>query len=192
MELRNHHVSGTELADLIGITDRQVRNLHRANVLHQAGKGKYPLAESLQAYIAYAAHGKVQSEVIDSKSRLLSAQARNAEIEADRKAGKLLDLDDVQTVLNETMTIIASQMDGLGGRLANELAGESDPAIIRQKLLSETRRIRATAADKLARLGAIADSGRDSAPAARQNTGPVGKRKTRAATGKRGARPISE
>lgn len=191
MELRDYQANAAELAELIGITDRQVRNLHRANVLLQNGK-KYPLAQSIQAYVAYAAHGKVQSEVVDSKSRLMSAQARNAEMDADRKAGQLLDVNDVQSVVNETMTIIAGGLDSLGGRLAGELAGDTDPAIIRQKLLNETRRIRSAAADRLASLGAITDGSRDPSAATGPKRRSVGKRKPRAATRKRRAGTISK
>lgn len=155
MNLTTLEVSSADLAGVMGITKRAVDRLRRAGVLRQTSKARYSLAGAIQSYIEYAAHGKIQSEVLDSKQRLLTAQARKAEMDADRTAGRLLDVDDVQTVLNETMAIIATQMDGLGGRLAGDLAGESDPAVIRQRLLAETRRIRATAADKLARLGAI-------------------------------------
>lgn len=193
MEIQDSsRVDRGSMARILGLSERQVTNLANDGVLPQSSKGKYDLVAAVQAYVHYVARGKVHTQVVDARTRLTEAQARNAEIEAERRAGQLLDREDVQTVLNEAMTIIATGMDGLGGRLANELAGDSDPASIRQKLLSETRRIRASAADKFARLGAIGDGGRHPAPAAGKKSGPVGKRKTSTPARKRRARAVSE
>lgn len=185
-------VDRVTMARILDLSERQLTRLANDGVIPQSTKGKYDLAVAVQAYVHYVARGKVHSQVVDARTRLTEAQARTAEIEAERRANQLLDREDVQTVLNETMTIIATGMDSIGGRLASELAGDSDPASIRQKLLSETRRIRASAADKLARLGAIGDGGGDTAPTTRSKPRSVGKRKKGATPRKRGARAVSE
>ena len=100
-------------------------------------------------------HGKATAELGSERRRLVSAQARRAEMEVAKAEGEMLLADDVQIVLNEAMTIIANGMESLGGRLASELANDNDPASIRQKILRETRQIRSDAADKLVRLVAI-------------------------------------
>lgn len=91
----------------------------------------------------------VTSEV----ARLKSAQAEVAELDAAARRGKVIALEDVRRAFSEAMVIIASQLDGLGGRCAAQLAGMTDAAEIRRFLLNETRRIRAAAADRLKGLG---------------------------------------
>lgn len=180
------------MARILGLSERQVTRLANDGVIPQSTKGKYNLAVAVQAYVHYVARGKVHTQTVDARTRLTEAQARNAELEAERKGGQLLDREDVQTVLNEAMTIIATGMDSQASRLSGIFAKLSDPAIIRQTLLSENRQIRAGAADKLARLGAIGDGSRNPAPAAAKKPRPVGKRKARTTKRKPRARAVSE
>jgi hypothetical protein len=93
--------------------------------------------------------GAVTSEV----ARLKSAQAEAAELDVAQKLGKVIPLEDVRIAISEAMVIVGSQLDGLGGRCAAQLAVMTDAAEIRRFLLNETRRIRAAAADRLKGLG---------------------------------------
>ncbi len=52
-------VPGAFLTDVLGLSRRQVVNLTRDKVLTQSVKGKYNLAESVQAYNAYSSDGHV-------------------------------------------------------------------------------------------------------------------------------------
>lgn len=80
-------------------------------------------------------------------------------LDALEQERRLITKEEVQEITTSAMVIMATQLDGLGGRLAQQLAGESDPAVIRQVILDETRRIRATAAEELERLGDCAGDG---------------------------------
>lgn len=157
------------MARILNLSERQVTRLANDGVLPQSSKGKYNLATTVQAYVHYVSRGKVHTQVVDARTRLTEAQARNAEIEADRRAGQLLDREDVQVVVSAAMVVIATGMDSLGGRLAAELAGIDDPAAIRHRLLAETRRIRAQAAEQLR---CLADTnGRSTKPVAKKPRG---------------------
>lgn len=156
--------SADAVAHLLGITSRQVQRLVKTGIIPRTARGHYDLAASVQAWGAYLAQGKTTAEIGTERRRLIAAQASKTELDVRRMNGELLDAEDVAIVLNEAMTIIATGLDGLGGRLAAELASLTDTAVIRQRLLTETRRIRGVAADKLAALGAIGRAGGPSAP----------------------------
>jgi hypothetical protein len=51
-------------------------------------------------------------------------------------------------------SLVASRLEGVAGRLANELVNESNPAVIRDKLLQEHRAIRQSLADATRELAA--------------------------------------
>lgn len=69
---------------------------------------------------------------------------------------KVLLVEDVKDTLSEISIAFGSQLDALGGRLANELAAIEDPAEVRQVLFAECRRIRSSTADALEALAAAA------------------------------------
>lgn len=83
------------------------------------------------------------------EARLKKHQADKAEIDAGIARGKVIDADDVQDILNEVAVIYRSQLDSLGGRLADEFASLTDPAELKQRLFEEGRRVGADTADKL-------------------------------------------
>ena len=49
----NQIIKATELAKLLGITDRHLRNLANEGVIKKTEKGKYLLLESVRGYIEY-------------------------------------------------------------------------------------------------------------------------------------------
>lgn len=142
------------LAHLLGITSRQVQRLAKAGILPRSARGSYDLAAGVQAWGAYLSQGKATAELGSERRRLIAAQAYRAEVENRRIDGELLLREDVTIVVSAAMATVATALDALGGRLANELAAESDPGVIRQKLLAETRRIRTQASDQLRNLAA--------------------------------------
>lgn len=166
------------LAELFDLTPRRVQQLATDGIVIKAGRGVYQFKESVQGYIKSVkdiSQGKgYTDDKVHHRTKLDKARAKKATIEADRLEGSVVSLEEVQFVLNETMVLISTQMDGIGGRLAGEISGLTDAAEIRKRLLDETRRIRAAAASKLARLGIAGASGADITAAAGPAPGPVG------------------
>ena len=187
MELE--HVSVDVLATVIGLTPRQIQRLVTSGVLSRSGRGNYDLAACVQAWGAHLTAGKeIDTGLGAARQQLVSAQAHKTQLEAAALAGELVPLVDVQIVLNESMVIIASQMEALPGRLAAVLAGESKPALISSMLKSEIRRIRQAAADRLSSLVAMNSDSKNPTAPTRKKKRSVGKRKSRTTTGKRRAR----
>lgn len=67
--------------------------------------------------------------------------------------GETVEIAHVKQILLEVMVIVGSQLDGLGGRVALDLAGMDHPAEIQALLLRECRQIRTAAANHLKLIG---------------------------------------
>jgi phage terminase Nu1 subunit (DNA packaging protein) len=86
-----------------------------------------------------------------SEEELLLTKAKRIqeEIKAKKAQGLSIDLEDLKPVLFEVANIFGQQADALGGRIASEFASINDPAIIKARMLEESRRIRAQTAERL-------------------------------------------
>lgn len=192
------NVSVNDIAKFCRISPRRVQQLVKEGMPSE-GRGQYNLAACAQWYIGYlqdklkeTGSGSSTTELKERRSRYLEIQATSAELDLRKKIGTLIDSEHAHFVMQEAMVIIATQMDGLGGRMASELAVINDPAEIRNRLLNETRRIRAAAADRLSSMAATGDSIIDPDTPAAKKPGRVGKRKSNTATRKRRAGAVEK
>jgi phage terminase Nu1 subunit (DNA packaging protein) len=161
-------VNRTECATIFGVTGRTISVWIDAGMpaTRGRGRGSQLQIDTAQA-IAWYAERKAERETAvlraqlgmknsephgtrsEEEIRLLAARRTLAELEAAEKAGELARIEDFQQATNEAMLIISSQDDAIAGRLANELAAESNPAVIRAKIFEALRENRAAAADRL-------------------------------------------
>jgi hypothetical protein len=143
-------VSGPQLAALVNLTVRQLNRLAMAGVIRKARRGSYALSEAIPGLIDYYRRGREGSgDLAEEKLRLTVAQRREVEQRTSIRARELIPLDAVRTGFDTAMTIVGSQLEGLGGRIANDLATETDAAKCKHVIFNECRRIRAAAAAQL-------------------------------------------
>jgi hypothetical protein len=168
-------LSSSALARLLATTDRTVRRLARDGVLRRAGTGSragFDLRHAVPAYVGHLRQqGQHSADLTEARLKLTEAQRRDLELRTRERARRLLEADEVGAVFDATMVIVGSQLDGLAGRMCNELATITEPAAIRQRLFDECRRIRNAAADQLEKLvpdseGSGDTAGAESDPAA--------------------------
>lgn len=128
------------------------------------------------------------------RERLAKAQADKVELENARRRGELILASVVAHVLSSLGADLAARHDGLAGRVANELAGITDAAAIRERLLIELRGVRSAIADGVEKLsdalGSPEGAGPDPTAAARARPQRVGRSVPRAAARKRRARTV--
>jgi len=116
------------------------------------------------------------------RERLAREQADKVALENAASRGELVRSADVEALVLETIAQLGSVLDGVPGRLANELAGLADPAEIRARLMQELRGARSAFADRLAQLAdageQLAESGDDREAAAASDAGGMGGRES--------------
>lgn len=153
-------VSKAQFAEITGYSSRQVGKWV-ADGMPCEGKGRKGSALRIDtargiAWLlaqADAKTGAPQTELTAARHSVEIERARKLKLENDCKMGLLVPAADVSIALNEAMRIIASNEDGIPGRLAQKLSSMTEPATIRQLLLTELRRGRQTAADRLREFG---------------------------------------
>jgi len=165
-------VGQKDLAAILDVAQVTLTGWHRDHGMPIAVKGQRGAGYSYDIGAVFRWYGQWQvdkaigkghepgSEVIVLKTeegRLKKFQADKAEVDAQIARKTVLLIDDVKDTLNEIAATYGSQLDALGGRLANELAAIEEPAEIRQKLFAEGRRIREATADALEAL--VAEAG---------------------------------
>lgn len=125
----NMETTISELALVLGVTARYIRQLTEDGVLERSGRGKYRLCDSVQKYIVYKSRGEItEAEAeLDKKKlaaevQLKSSKAKIAKMEAEELEGKLHRSEDVAAMTEDLIFEIRGALIALPGRLAVDVA----------------------------------------------------------------------
>lgn len=160
-------VKRDDLVLLFGVTSRRVNMLNDEG-MPKVSPGKYSLIDCVQWYIDMwkkKATGN-DDEKKNKQISLIDAQRDKIVLETEKLRENLVPIEEVAHALNSIGVIVSTQLDGLGARMANELAGLDDPAEIQRALFDECRQIRDNVAGQIDDLAATTNSGVDSPAAA--------------------------
>lgn len=122
-------VSLSEMALVLGLTSRRIRQLVDDGIIVTEAENKYPLAESVQAYNKFLS-SKIPSED-DTKlekarraaeAKLKMAKADRAKMETDELKGNMHRSDDVRMITEDMLYSIRNGLVALPGRLAVDVA----------------------------------------------------------------------
>lgn len=131
-------VGTSELAAIVGKTKQWISQLTRDGVLTQVSRGKYNLAESVQAYIRHvtgvAEEGKVSYN--DEKAQHEQIKKEIAQLELEEKRRNLHTTKDVQEAWGELLVNFRGMLMVLPPKLAGELTYMTDAKEIRTLLES--------------------------------------------------------
>jgi phage terminase Nu1 subunit (DNA packaging protein) len=75
------------------------------------------------------------------RKRLIKAQADHEELDYLVKCGELIYFDMVLDMISNLAVLVKSSIQNLGGRLANELIDEPNPAVIKARVDSEAHAV---------------------------------------------------
>lgn len=158
------------------------------------GWGQYLLAECvrwrLEQMLKQAAGDS--SEITESRMRLYDTQREKHLLEMREMRKELLPAEEVATAIRAMFGIVATQLDGLGPRMAARLAGLSDPQKIAKELFIECRNIRRATADAVTDFARSLDGDEDApAPAGKGRRG-VGRREPGTAAGQPRAGAVAD
>ena len=111
------------LAFALGISSRQVQNLAEKGIAKRTESGAYDLVASVRGYIeAIKTDRKAKSGTYEAaKLKEKEAKARLAQLEADEREGKLLELSLVQQTCGNICTAFANRLSNFGDGIAGIL-----------------------------------------------------------------------
>jgi phage terminase Nu1 subunit (DNA packaging protein) len=167
--------SAAQLASLAGVTAEHINKLARDGIVPKARRGQFDTEAAIRALVQYYRQGREGSTTYaEQKLEHVRAQTEDVRQRTAIRSGRHVPLEEVRTAFDATLNIFSASMDGLGGRVANELAPEPNPAVIKGKIDEETRRILQSASASLAAYADDQEGGAGAAPRGCTGRGRVG------------------
>lgn len=145
-------VKPSELAVVIGLTGRRIRQLTEDGMFHKVD-GAYNLAQSVQAYIRQASKEtsdedrKIDQSKRKAEATLKASKAAVANLEAQELAGKMHRSEDVEAIMDDMIYTIRDALMALPGRLAVDAAAAGSPAEASDVIRKEVHKIMTELAD---------------------------------------------
>jgi phage terminase Nu1 subunit (DNA packaging protein) len=134
------------IAHYLNVSERRVQQLAQEGVIPAAEKGYYALEDSVRGYVmslqARKEKKSLTPEIEKERLRLMRAQAQRAEDENNVRHGQLIDVGLAGDIFNDVAVLYAGCIEALPGRLADELTGLQDPAVVKSKLYDACCEIR--------------------------------------------------
>lgn len=127
--LAEKEVTTTQLASIIGLTARRIRQLSQDGVLVSSSPGKYILSDAVQAYIGSLARGgmtkeeaeeakKIERVKAKAEATLKTSKAKIAQAEAKELSGQMHRSEDVAAMTAELIYTIRGALMALPSRVA--------------------------------------------------------------------------
>ena len=128
-------VTTTQLAAVLGITNRRVQQLTQDGVLTTVSRGKFVLGDAVQAYNASTARGGLtKEEAAEAKkldhikqkaeATLKASKAKIAQAEAKELSGQMHRSEDVAAMTSELIYTVRGALMALPSRVAINAAAE--------------------------------------------------------------------
>lgn len=145
-------VTTTQLAAVLGITNRRVQQLTQDGVLTTVSRGKFVLGDAVQAYNASTARGGLtKEEAAEAKkldhikqkaeATLKASKAKIAQAEAKELSGQMHRSEDVAAMTSELIYTVRGALMALPSRVAINAAALSDPAEVAEYMRGEVNQI---------------------------------------------------
>ncbi len=162
-------ILGPELAEIFAVTVRSLSN-YVSEGMPQTGRGRYPVAACCRWWLDRELErererlaARLSNSAPTPRDELAIAQRLKIELETELMRKRLLPAELTARALNGMASLIATQLDSLGPRLAGELADIDDPAVIQDRIFAEARAIRRAIAEAIRSFGAelVAEAAQD-------------------------------
>lgn len=141
-------VNTTELATVLGLTARRIKQLDQDGTVPTCSPGRFRLADSVRRYINFIT-GKKRSEKVEKleDARLAAetttkvAKAKIVKMEAEELEGSLHRSEDVEAMTEELVYTIRGALNALPGRLAVDVAKAGAPAEASEVIRKEVNKV---------------------------------------------------
>ena len=138
-------VNSTELAVILGLTSRRIRQLGQDGIIATNSPGRYPLPDSVQNYIRFMTKekpmNKADEEKLTAEAGIKKGKAIITMLQAKELQGQMHRAEDVASMTEDLVYTIRSTLLALPGRLAVDAAAISDPAEMSELVRREVNSI---------------------------------------------------
>ncbi len=135
-------VTATQLAAMLGVTNRRVRQLASEGTLERTPQGHFDLATNIQKYVSFRESRREPNEVAQARARHINARATEIELRNAKRIGEIIEMDEAISVVDEVVGSIITALQALPARVTRDLA-------LRRRIEQEIDQIRSAVCDKL-------------------------------------------
>ena len=140
-------VSAKVLSEIIGVSDRRIRQLAEEGILVKASQGRYKLLDSMKGYILnlkVALDSKMPSNLDDGEVDLYQEKALHervkrhiTELKLHLMEGKVHQSEDVEAVMTDMLLNIKTKLLSLPSKLTPLLVDRQDPGYVKDAITNE-------------------------------------------------------
>jgi phage terminase Nu1 subunit (DNA packaging protein) len=134
-------VSTAEISEILGLSDRRIRQLEKEDALVKISRGKYDLKASIQKYIEYikeqAQKTEEELDLTKEKTLLTRANRQKVELELQIMRGELHRSEDVRRVMNDMLGAFRARVLAIPGKVAPRLIAQTNAAVIQNIVRNE-------------------------------------------------------
>lgn len=110
-------VNQTEMAEILGVTTRWLRQMATEELVPAEGRGKFKVAAVVQAYAAYLKEGATKKTGTESLDRLREEKALEIRLNRERKDRTLISIDEAIGVIDDVTGLYVSSLTGLPAQI---------------------------------------------------------------------------
>lgn len=107
---------------LLKLSDERLRQLASQGHIPKAVKGMYPLVGIVHGYIDFLKDEERRSSKSAAASAVQAARAKEIEMRIARESGKLIEMEDIEAMFSEWMSVFRSDLSGIPAAVTRDLA----------------------------------------------------------------------
>ena len=140
-------VSTTELACVLGVTGRRIRQLAEDGVIDKVKEGRFNLSDSVQKYNLFSSSAMTKEEIeaekkiartkVTAEVTIKTSKAKIEKLKADELEGKMHRSEDVEAMTTDLVYAVRGMLIALPGRLALDVFGVESAAEAREFIKKE-------------------------------------------------------
>lgn len=113
--------NSTSGSKLLGVTQQYFNQLVRDEWIKSIGKNRYRLGDVVQGYKAFLQDEHRRSQKSAAASRVQDARAAQIEMQTQKELGRLIEAEEVQAFLSETIGTLRSELSGIAAASSRDL-----------------------------------------------------------------------
>lgn len=111
----------SQAAALLMVTERWIRDLQKKGYVPKADRGMVSLVGAVQGYIKWLKDEERRTSKSAAASRVQDARAREIEIRIAKEEGRLVELEEAESVFAEIIGAYRSELSGIPAALTRDL-----------------------------------------------------------------------
>ena len=127
-----------DMARLLGVSDRRVRQLVEEKVLVQKARDTFEVAANVHAYVSFRENAASSEAgrhhgLSRERAEMVKTQRALAEIELDERRGRVVEIDDAKEIIGRCLVTVKNKLLGLGAKIA-PVANPGQPLLAQQAI----------------------------------------------------------